>query len=76
MSDGGESGFRGGKHSAETRQILSELNSGENNAFYGKKHSAETRQKNEDIQQQEGYIRGSAKANATFVFWRASPDVW
>lgn len=45
MSDGGESGFRGGKHSAETRQILSELNSGENNAFYGKKHSAETRQK-------------------------------
>lgn len=45
LSDGGESGFHGGKHSAETKELLRALNIGENNKFYGKKHSAETRQK-------------------------------
>lgn len=45
LSDGGESGSKGYKHTAQTRQLLSELNSGENNAFYGKRHPEETRQK-------------------------------
>jgi group I intron endonuclease len=38
---GGESGF-GVKHTAETRQKMSEAHTGEKNHFYGKKHSPET----------------------------------
>lgn len=45
MSDGGESGSKGYRHTEEHKALMSQLQSGENNGFYGKKHSKETRQK-------------------------------
>ncbi|MCK5604982.1 hypothetical protein KAR91_24040 [Candidatus Pacearchaeota archaeon] len=36
---------KGRKHSEETKQLLSRLNSGSNNAFYGKRHSIESKNK-------------------------------
>jgi group I intron endonuclease len=35
----------GRKHSEETKQILSEINKGENNPMFGQNHSDETRKK-------------------------------
>jgi len=45
LSDGGESGFKGGRHTTETKERLSEAHSGENNCFYGKTHPPETRRR-------------------------------
>lgn len=45
MSDGGESGSKGYKHTDECKKRLSELNSGENNGFYGKAHTDDTKAK-------------------------------
>ena len=41
----GNQNRKGKPHSDETKQLLSELNSGENNAMYGKKHSDESKKK-------------------------------
>jgi group I intron endonuclease len=38
-------GFKGCRHSEETRRKMSEVHSGENNPWYGKYHSEETRRK-------------------------------
>jgi NUMOD3 motif/GIY-YIG catalytic domain len=44
VADGGKCGFRGGKHTEETKQKMSESRSGENNPWFGKNHTDETKQ--------------------------------
>ena len=45
MSDGGESGSCGYKHTDACKKRMSELNKGENNRFFGKTHTDDTRKK-------------------------------
>jgi len=45
MSDGGESGSKGYKHTDEHKAKMSEINAGSNNGYYGKTHTEEIRQK-------------------------------
>lgn len=45
MSDGGERGSYGHRHTAEFKNRLHDLNAGKNNRFFGKVHTEETRAK-------------------------------
>lgn len=45
MSDGGESGANGYRHTTAMKAHFSELNKGEQNQFFGKKHTDESRRK-------------------------------
>ena len=57
LTKGGE-GSSGFKHSEETKQKLSEINSGENNPNYGKRRSEETRRKISDSNKGKNDFRG------------------
>ena len=45
---------KGGKHTEETRQLMSKTFSGEGNNFYGKKHTEETKRKMREAQSKVG----------------------